>query len=279
MGKKPFYTVLYASTWQEFIAQSAELGDDWVFRGESSDWSLRTSLDRARERAGVEPEKAPEAERKLLREFSRRYHLYSPQPPRDNELLEWLAVMQHHGAPTRLLDWTYSPFVAAFFAFEKAERTKTTNGDCFVWAIDVTALKRRFKRRRPRAFAAWNAYAHKRDGKAFRKLLLQKRHTTFVCPVCPIRMNERLAIQQGLFLCPGDITQTFEQNIEALSPSKPFVRRITISIAARNEALLRLYRMNLSRASLFPDLDGFATSLWTRLRHLTELPDAWGGSP
>lgn len=51
----------------------------------------------------------------IAREFIRRAHHYLPDVPRTENWVEWLALMQHHGAPTRFLDWTYSLHVAAHF--------------------------------------------------------------------------------------------------------------------------------------------------------------------
>ena len=84
-------------------------------------------------------------------------------------------------------------------------------------------------------------------------------------------MNERLTIQQGLFLCPGDITKTFQENLEVMSDHKKNVLVIPIRSDSRSELLAALFRANLSRASLFPDLDGFSFSLWTRVASLVRL--------
>src|SRR5690606_29165357 len=81
---------------------------------------------------------APEIiEEYTLREFQRRAHHYSSDLPEKDNVLEWLALMRHHGSPTRLLDFTKSPYVAAFFAVSKAAR----DDSAAIWAINAKALK------------------------------------------------------------------------------------------------------------------------------------------
>ena len=58
---------------------------------------------------------------------------YASIAPAENEKVEWLALMQHYGAPTRLLDWTNSAYVALHFALNNRKSTE----DCAVWAIDT----------------------------------------------------------------------------------------------------------------------------------------------
>ena len=58
--------------------------------------------------------------RVLVHDFRRRAHHYIQSPPSPDEHLEWLALVQHHGGPTRLLDFTKSFYVASFFAVETA---------------------------------------------------------------------------------------------------------------------------------------------------------------
>lgn len=56
-------------------------------------------------------------------------------PPKATDYMEWLALMQHYGAPTRLLDWTYSFWGAVLFAIQDAEIGKKNS--CAVWTLDV----------------------------------------------------------------------------------------------------------------------------------------------
>ena len=68
----------------------------------------------------------------IIRRFKRQYHLYSSASPDFDDHVEWLAIMQHHGAPTRLLDITYSPYVALYFALEGY----VAGEEAAVWCID-----------------------------------------------------------------------------------------------------------------------------------------------
>jgi hypothetical protein len=78
------------------------------------------------------------------------------------------------------------------------------------------------------------------------------------------QLNERLSVQQGVFLCPGDLTKSFEDNLIAGRPSPANLVCFEFSTdpEARAEMLGVLHRMNINKASLFPGLDGFARSLW-----------------
>src|SRR3972149_6980341 len=81
----------------------------WIFRGQRDiDSPLITSLERTCKAFEVDISKHGEkVEAILLREFRRRLHHYSSHVPKDDAYLEWLAYMQHFGAPTRLLDGAY----------------------------------------------------------------------------------------------------------------------------------------------------------------------------
>jgi hypothetical protein len=96
--------------------------------------------------------------------------------------------------------------------------------------------------------------------------LFRKEPRKLVASINPFRLNERLVIQQGVFLFPGDISKPFDDNLEALlinqNPKEKLIKyTIKADASVKREILYHLHRMNINRATLFPGLDGFAQSL------------------
>jgi len=225
---------------------------------------LETTLERVRRRFDKNWNDLSKMEKRMIRQFKRQAHLYLENPPNDDDTIEWLALMQHFGAPTRLLDWTYSFFVALFFAVEKAEKS------CAVWAIDLNWLINIAESLKEDDFNILRDEDPYLKSGYFFELVFDKRPPIpLVYSLDPARLNERLTVQQGLFLAPTDIGSPFEDNIEAIcesdSNAKDYIWKITIddNISLRCEILRHLHRMNINRASLFPGLSGFAESLAT----------------
>src|SRR5262245_32107305 len=109
------FRTVHLSSWEAIHVYASKRG--WLFRGESmKEWQPKTSLERCCDRRGVRPSMRKTIEGRILREFRRAYHQFSARVPGKESTVEWLSIMQHHGAPTRLLDFTYSVYVAAYFA-------------------------------------------------------------------------------------------------------------------------------------------------------------------
>jgi hypothetical protein len=127
------------SSWTELVDQLYDGSWDsgleryrskYAFRGLSNaDYDLKTSLIRL----GGD---FTRLERHLLRNF--RKYAHRDAAPGDS-VWNWLSVAQHHGLPTRLLDWTYSPFVAIHFATAKLERFDV---DGVVWCLDYVEMNK-----------------------------------------------------------------------------------------------------------------------------------------
>lgn len=196
--------------------------------------------------------------------------------------MDWLALMRHHGAPTRLLDFTFSFPVASYFALSKKP---CEDADPVVWAVNKTWLTRIMEKwsvkasGRKKRFADLATY---RDGKAFRELFL-KRDPKLVLSASPFRRNQRLEIQSGIFLCPGNVElplMALLRNLEGKDKDEKRenyeknVLKIPIAAGKRNALLRGLDQAGISHASLFPGLDGFAESLRTKVllfEHLRQM--------
>jgi hypothetical protein len=263
MSDKRTFVELTLNTWQEFLGILENFTDRWVFRGQSSDYMITTSLERACNDYQISLSKAPGVEAQLIRDFKRRYS----GDGRDivlNDTLYCLALMQHHGAPTRLLDWTYSPFVAAFFALEKSVSSTSIvwclNGD---WCLKQAALIA------GRDLIDARNTDETRNDKSFKPLYMRKKPFKMVFIENPYLFHERLIIQQGVFLCPGDISTKFEINIKSLDgwTKKSSIVKLRFQMAKQDHlrALMELQSMNVGNAVLFPGLDGFAQSLKQKL--------------
>src|SRR6185369_13246957 len=130
------YRVFRLKSWEAFLKLIVQPPySNWAFRGERDErWPLYSSLSRYLQNFGVDQKAWPEQEARILRVFKRKAHQFLVQPPEPDDDFQWLALMQHHGAPTRLIDFTWSPYVAAFFALER------TLGDCVVWAMNPASV-------------------------------------------------------------------------------------------------------------------------------------------
>lgn len=238
----------------------------WVFRGQRrAEWSLKTALERCCERHKVSANHRRELEDRLTREFRRAYHQYGRHLPQRDAAIEWLSLMQHHGAPTRLLDFSYSIYVAAYFAVE------ATDSDSAVWAIDAQwAMDKSVELLRR---AGKNEYALERlrglfedpkDEEAVSQLWFDEPHLCATWPINPFRLIERLRTQQGVFMVPCDISKSFMNNLEALSPSDhaEHVLKIIIPHSIMQTALSNCFRWPFHAPPYSLDL--------------TDFPNHWG---
>lgn len=204
----------------------------------------------------------------MIREFQRRLHHYMGDVPDEHELDEWMALMQHHGAPTRLLDFTYSPYVAAYFAFEAAE----FNSELAIWAVNTDWCEKRLKDHHRILAAHYLSYQQQWTPQAFKAIFMQRPFTKLMLSVTPRLLNERLASQRGTFSCQGDMTVGFTENLSEFTGGDCLDRKVIEYVIptgdrgqTRDCALKQLDDMNINRITLFPGLDGFAESFQSRI--------------
>src|SRR6266436_6697245 len=253
MNKNKPYRVEPIRSWDEYSDKVGALCHGWGFRGHAdSTWPLMSTLGRYLN-AYVKEKYWTVQEERIARIFQRKAHLFLTHIPERSDTFQWLALMQHHGAPTRLLDFTWSPYVAAFFALQLA------TGDAAVWALNPARISKpeAVDRQQP----LFQPAIDPTGGEEFRRYFL-KQEVPFVWVGEPHSMNRRLIAQSGTFAIPGILNRSLDEILSTYpDPMNTLVKFILPSEKIRDRGLRELYRMNITHATLFPDLDGLSRSL------------------
>ena len=206
-------------------------------------------------------------EKDIASEFKRRFHQYSNYIPEKGDNLEWLSIMRHYMAPTRLLDWNYSINIALYFALEcKCDDSEEGSALWCLnskWAQDESKNKYLLadKKRKEDVENICDKPSYGQNIDAFTNLFLIEPFIDTVFPISPRNITKRITVQKGLFLCPGNPNHKFIENIQLMNNYENNVIRLLIPKAKRKEYLSKLYKMNITHSTLFPGLDGFAHSL------------------
>jgi len=191
-----------------------------LMRGEDSDAFEPT--------AGIfRPGVQASLERKLFEEFRNLVPAHSNVDVNDEWLVLWLA--QHHGVPTRLLDWTRSPLVATYFAVEKP--ISQNAAVWAIWGLDVEP------QRTSSPFAV-----------------------TQIMKVSPLAVTPRVQAQSSVFTVHPDATPIMDTNKSPATRIQKFV----IPAAERDVFRRQLDFLGVNRSTIFPDLDGLG--MWLRWR-------------
>ncbi len=229
--------------------------DSGVFRGAANaEWPLLTSLDTL---GGVTPAHAKaDLEEHILRNFIRYSRpFFGTGPVNDWEVL---IAAQHHGLPTRLLDWTYSPMVAAHFATLEG----APDVDRAIWRLDWKAVHR-FFRLPERALLIQDLEGVLGQDRPFTPWALfepRTRERDFVCMIEPPSLDARITSQAATFTLCSDNRRPFDVFLEAIGLRSALTRFV---IPARDARRLRdqLDMVSVDERRLFPDLDGLAAYL------------------
>ena len=279
------------TNWNEIFDLDRYFLSPFIFRGQSDkNWELGTSIERAKKKFLVQTftNDYSTQEQWMMHEFKRKYPLFSSLLPKHNDNFEWLAIMQHHGAPTRLLDFTESIFVATYFAINDAIT------DCSIWAINRHQIRDILYASQGLNYINGATlkddvndvhieYANKYIGS--KTSIEENEMPISVVPLEPKICTERLARQQGLFLMPTNCNYSFQENLtksflkdqflfnkvsfselikEAKRKSlnhKIKIIKINIPLDLHYDILYSLTEMNITAETLFPGIDGLAKSL------------------
>ena len=258
--------------WEKWFDAIVHLEGDWLYRGQVSNSSLKTTLELDCNRSGFRPpDNADNIERNMIRQFQRVYDMEDQQIVK-NDMLYCISLMRHYGAPTRLLDFTYSRYLAIYFGLEAAYRELMPNDtitNCTVWCINQQTLKDRVSTiKKVGKLIDSRRDDEKRDDNSFIKLYMNNEFT-FVIWENPLKLHRRLHLQQGTFLCPGNIKIPLMDNLLVPFKEQPnkFIKQFTCTFSPKDlqEAFHKFMRMGITRESLFPRIDGLCQSMGYQL--------------
>ena len=178
-----------------------------------------------------------EYEREALNRFKLRANSEIIPQPKDD--WEWLALAQHHGLPTRLLDWTSSPLIALYFATKpeiendgSLKKCNENGGAIYAFHtcnyLDTSCLVP------PTDFPEFGLFY-------------------------PPHITRRITGQFGLFSIQSDPTK--ELNVEIVENEGNWIKKIEFSWETAQQIQRQLYLLGIRHETVFPDLDGFTFDL------------------
>ena len=237
---------LYEGSWNEDLQR---FRSPYAFRGlASQDHTLASSLVRlAKPAADVK-----RLELALLRNFRKYAH---GEATGTDSIWDWLALGQHRGLPTRLLDWTYSPLVALHFA---TENTEQFDEDGVVWCVNFVEANKRLPSRLKRILQqeGSDTFTVEMLGafKSLREFDALSRDP-FVVFVEPPAVDRRILNQLALFSLMSDPSATLD---DWLRSHPKLCRQVAIPAALKWEIRDKLDQANVNERILFPGLDGLS---------------------
>jgi hypothetical protein len=263
----PGFSEISLSSWKyfgDFIYQEMQNYNNYVWRGHRCDnWKLESTLDRLLRTAKVSAAKLASFEERHLEQFK-----YAARGRRgvNPPLLEgddaWWALGQHHGLATPLLDWTTSPYVAAFFAFVGEGSPQTSHRAIYALHRPTVVASARLKARLENTRRREQLSELEKSGKKlgiFQRVMLETKAEPEVVFVRPLSdENQRLVNQGGLFTrSPANKTLDvwIQENRDPESTGLTLLK-ILVPNKDRDNSLRSLNRMNINHLSLFPDLAG-----------------------
>jgi FRG domain len=214
-----------------------------VYRGvtDQENHKLIPSVGRLAEYKSASLPELEKHEKHILTLFKHRSYGDLPKVPSNDWI--WLALAQHHGLPTRLLDWSYSPLVAAYFATEPKLNHDGTllplnlNGGAIYVFHDCDFVDGYSDPRLPIGFTD---------------------HKIAYSPV----VTNRIAGQGGLFTIHSDPRTEFQLPFEHNSTDQSqWIRKIIFNQGVAEEIQRSLYHMGIRKSSIYPDLDGYSSDI------------------
>jgi hypothetical protein len=239
----------------------------WAFRGHSkSCWRIQSTASRyfSHHQVNIKRKWRLSRESEVIRRFQRTAHHFLQHLPEESDYFSWLAVMRHYGAPTRLIDFTYSPISALFFAYSDSYRSFADKA--VVHAIHIESIV-------GKTLSLMNK---QRPGDLQSKEFFQIEKEINL-PDCvglfDGRWNTpRQSAQQGLFMITSGIDTDVEEFLETCqvkSSAKKAASWRTFEFPGtkkmHKEAIEYLLSANQTHETLYPGIEGLSQSLAMKL--------------
>lgn len=234
---------------QKFVGDSSRLAK-YLFRGQSdAEWGLVPSFGRHCKGKTIKWSIDREYHMQRLFKLDAHNHISPPiLPSHTNQLELWWSAMQHYGVSTRLLDWSCSPFVAAYFAVSNIDKK-----DAAVWIAHPHSVNSNAKSR----------YGF--NGDNFIDSFIVEDDSSLLWFYEPSVKTDRMSTQQGWFsVCANpmkDHSKAIWDDCE-----EDALHQVIIPHHLKLEFLKQLNFMNISAKSIYPGLDGLGASIQEYLK-------------
>ena len=237
---------VYEGSWEAGIAR---FRSNIAFRGLSdANYALKSGLIRL---GGS----ADRLEGHLLRNFRK----YARRDSVPDSIWDWMALGQHHGLPTRLIDWTYSPYVAMHFATARLEDFDT---DGVIWSVDFARANELIPTRLKEALREEGSYTftvEMLNGIAATPAEFDRlAPDPFVVFFEPPSLDDRIVNQFALFSLMSSPSAALDS---WLTEHPELCRKIIIPAEAKWEVRDKLDQANITERVLLPGLDGLSSWL------------------
>jgi hypothetical protein len=236
-----------------------QLPNNYIYRGHSDiSWKLQSTLERILEN-NYETE-GKKFEEYAIDSFKSRFHLYDKSNIQPASKLEWLSIMQHYGVPTRMLDFTQSPYVAIYFAIENI--TKTDHGSFAIYAINYRSIMQKsldYLKGQDNTIRVTYDEVHYKRNNLFN--IIDEKTYEVLWIVEPSVSNLRIEKQSGCFLISGNIRKTIEQILKSEIYSDVDNYRFIVPYSFWDNIFTLLQRMNIDSKTIYGDLEGLSKSI------------------